>query len=360
MSTSSRYDTIAAHLTAAVPALRPRLLDPLTCALVGMSQAVSAQQGDIAAAMPLDTKQQSKVQRLRRLLDNPKLSAEAIYQPVVAPALRGLRKQRVYLILDRVVLTANQNVLVATVAFRRRSVPLAWRVLDHQGSSSLDDQQAVLAAAAALLPAAVRITVLADSEFRSTTLFAWLRARDWTALLGMRGKSLVSSDPSQPGRLLSSWLPQRDSVAYLNQMYVTEDSYGPVNVLAWWDKNDRGELLVYGVMTNLKASWQTYRIGSRRMWIETVFRDWQRGGFELGTSGVRDHERFARLLVLVCLVYLWFVSVGRWLVKRGYRALIDAGPSQAWQLSLFSLAVAWQNRLRTFQQEMRLLWFVYL
>jgi hypothetical protein len=54
------------------------------------------------------------------------------------------------------------------------------------------------------------------------------------------------------------------------------------------------------------------------------------------------------------------VSVGRWLVKRGYRALIDAGPSRAWQLSLFSLAVAWQNRLRTFQQEMRLMWFVYM
>jgi hypothetical protein len=27
---------------------------------------------------------------------------------------------------------------------------------------------------------------------------------------------------------------------------------------------------------------------------------------------------------------------------------------------LFSLAVAWQNRLRTFQQEMRLMWFVYM
>ena len=113
-------------------------------------------------------------------------------------------------------------------------------------------------------------------------------------------------------------------------------------------------------MTNLAATWQTYRIGSRRMWIETMFRDWQSGGFELGKTGITDHKRFARLILLVCLVYLWFVSIGRWLVKRGYRTLLDAGASNAWQHSLFTLAVAWQNRLRSFDQPMRVLWFIYL
>jgi len=113
-------------------------------------------------------------------------------------------------------------------------------------------------------------------------------------------------------------------------------------------------------MTNLKATWQTYRLGSRRMWIETMFRDWQSGGFELGKTGITKHERFDRLILLVCLVYVWFVSIGRWLVKRGYRRLLDAGASDAWQQSLFSLAVAWQNRLRTFDQPMRVFWFVYI
>src|SRR5690349_12146736 len=50
MPTSTRYDSIAARLTSALPDLRPRLLEPLACALVGMSQSVSALQRDIAAA----------------------------------------------------------------------------------------------------------------------------------------------------------------------------------------------------------------------------------------------------------------------------------------------------------------------
>ena len=360
MPTSTRYDTIAAQLRLHLPALRPRLRDPLVCALVGMSQTVSAQQRAIAGAMPLQTKQHSKIQRLRRLLDNTKLTAKAVYQPIVRAALTGLRRQRVQLLLDRVVLTDTQNVLVVSVAFRRRALPLIWHILPHQGSSHLTAQQKVLRAAAKLLPPGVRITVQADSEFRSQLLFAWLRRRRWNAILGIRGNVQVTTDPTQAGQPLTDWLPHRESVAYLNQVWLTEERCGPRNILAWWDKNDRGVLTCYAVMTNLAATWQTYRIGSRRMWIETMFRDWQSGGFELGKTGITDHKRFARLILLVCLVYLWFVSIGRWLVKRGYRTLLDAGASNAWQHSLFTLAVAWQNRLRSFDQPMRVLWFIYL
>lgn len=360
MPTSTRYDTIAAQLRLHLPALRPRLRDPLVCALVGMSQTVSAHQRAIAGAMPLQTKQHSKIQRLRRLLDNTKLTAKAVYQPIVRAALTGLRRQRVQLLLDRVVLTDTQNVLVVSVAFRRRALPLIWHILPHQGSSHLTAQQKVLRAAAKLLPPGVRITVQADSEFRSQHLFGWLRRRRWNAILGIRGNTPVTTDPTRAGQKLSTWLPDRETVVYLNEVYLTEERHGPVNVLAWWDKDDRGVLTCYAVMTNLPSTWQTYRIGSRRMWIETMFRDWQSGGFDLGKTGITKHDRFERLIILVCLVYLWFVSIGRWLVKRGYRTLLDAGASDSWQQSLFTLAVTWQHRLRTFDQPMPVFWFIYL
>jgi hypothetical protein len=48
-----------------------------------------------------------------------------------------------------------------------------------------------------------------------------------------------------------------ESVAYLNEVWLTEERCGPRNSLAWWDKNDRGELICYALMTTLKANWQT-------------------------------------------------------------------------------------------------------
>jgi hypothetical protein len=53
------------------------------------------------------------------------------------------------------------------------------------------------------------------------------------------------------------------------------------------------------------------------MWIETVFRDWQRGGVHLDTRGRDDRQRIARLLLPLMIAYLWYVAVGRWVVKRG-------------------------------------------
>ena len=113
-------------------------------------------------------------------------------------------------------------------------------------------------------------------------------------------------------------------------------------------------------MTNLPASWHTYRRGSRRMWIETVFRDWQSGGFHLDDSGVTDRERFARLLLPLVIAYLWLVAVGRWVVKRGYRRLVDNGPARSWKYSLFQIGVAWKERLASYTQAIPVVLILYL
>ena len=50
------------------------------------------------------------------------------------------------------------------------------------------------------------------------------------------------------------------------------------------------------------------------MWIETVFRDWQSGGFHLDRCGITDRDRVAHLLLPLAIAYLWLVALGRWVV----------------------------------------------
>jgi hypothetical protein len=94
--------------------------------------------------------------------------------------------------------------------------------------------------------------------------------------------------------------------------------------------------------------------------IETVFRDWQSGGFHLDDSGVTDRDRFARLLPPLVIAYLWLVAVGRWVVKRGYRRLVDDGPARSWKYSLFQIGVAWKERLASYTQAIPVLLILYL
>ena len=360
MPTSPLYDSTRAALAQRLPDVIDSQLDTLALVIVGISQSVSAQLGKIARALPLDTTQFAKEQRIRRLLDNQRITQVDQYQPLAKAALTGLKGQRVQLLIDRVLLQDRHNILVISVAFRRRSIPLVWKALDHRGQSGFADQQALFQQALAVLPERVRVSVHGDSEFRSQELFAWLRELGHDAMLGVTGRTLLATTLGDAGQPLESWLKDRDTVVYLNGVYLTEAQLGPVNVIAWWDRDDEGRLIVRAVMTNLSASWQTYLRGKRRMWIETVFRDWQSGGFHLDRSGVVDRERFARLLVPLVIAYLWFVSLGRWVVKKGYRKLIDAGEAHTWQYSLFQLGVGWKERLASYTQAIPVLLYIYL
>jgi hypothetical protein len=293
-------------------------------------------------------------------LDNERITQAEHYQPLVQKALSGLKGQRVHLLIDRVLLRDHHNLLVVSIGFRRRSIPLAWKALNHRGKSNLADQQELLKQALAVLPQRVRVTVHGDSEFRGWSLFEWLRERDCDAMLGVQGNTYVSLNPDGPRQLLKEWLVDRATIVYLQDIYLTEEAYGPVSVLAWWAKDDEGDWIVRGVTTNLRASWQTYLHGRRRMWIETVFRDWQSGGFHLDRCGITDRERVARLLLPLAIAYLWLVSLGRWVVKRGYRRLIDDGDARTWHYSLFQLGLGWKERLASYTQAIPVLLLLYL
>ncbi len=361
MPTSTLYASTRAALAARLPNVRTSQLDTLALVVVGISQSVSAQLGAIARAMPLDTTQYAKEQRLRRLLDNERITQADHYQPIAKAALTGLKRQRVNLLIDRVLLRDHHNILVVSIGFRRRSIPLAWKALAHRGASGLADQQDLLTQALRLLPEGVRVTVHGDSEFRNQALFHWLRAQGHDVILGVTGGTTVyrSQDAAAPGMSLVACVGTSREVVYLSQVYLTQERHGPVNVLAWWDKDDEGKPLVRGVMTNLPATRRTYRLGKRRMWIETVFRDWQSGGFHLDRSGISDRDRLARLLLPLVIAYLWLVSLGRWVVKRGYRRLIDDGAGRDWHYSLFQLGVGWKERLHSYTQVLPILLYLY-
>lgn len=360
MLTSPLYDSTRTTLAVRLPDVRDSQLDTLALVVVGITQSVSAQLGQIARAMPLSTTQYAKEQRLRRFLDNERITQADHYQPVVRAALTGLKGQKVQLLIDRVLLRDRHNLLVVSIGFRRRSIPLVWKALDHRGKSNLADQQALIKEALTLLPERVRVSVHGDSEFRARELFEWLREQHCDAMLGVQGNTYVSLTPTGSRTLLKEWLTDRATVVYLNDIYLTEEAYGPVSVIAWWAKDDDGQWIVRGVTTNLPASWQTYLRGRRRMWIETVFRDWQSGGFHLDRCGITDRERVACLLVPLAIAYLWLVSLGRWVVKKGYRHLIDDGDARTWHYSLFQLGVGWKERLASYTLAIPVLLLLYL
>src|ERR687893_235621 len=127
MSTSPLYDSTRHALQQVLPTVRASQLETLALIVASAAQTQSAHLGALARALPLSTTQDSKEQRIRRFLDNPRITQATHYRPIARAALAGVTQQRVDLALDRVLLNERQNLLVASVGFRRRAVPRAWQ-----------------------------------------------------------------------------------------------------------------------------------------------------------------------------------------------------------------------------------------
>ncbi|MDW8234900.1 MAG: hypothetical protein RMJ54_19175, partial [Roseiflexaceae bacterium] len=191
----------------------------------------------------------------------------------------------------------------------------------------------------------------------------WLVAGQGSdAMLGMRGQigGDNSADPRATGRPLAAGVtalppqtawgrkrPHRPSpVTSLAQVYLgQEPRFGPVNVLAWRERDDDGTVVRPAVMTTLPATAQPKADGARRMGSATVVRAWQRRGFHLDATGLADTDRVVRwrLVLVLAIAYLWLVSVGRWVVKRGDQRMIEDGRGRQWHFSRFQVGVGWKE-----------------
>jgi hypothetical protein len=59
------------------------------------------------------------------------------------------------------------------------------------------------------------------------------------------------------------------------------------------------------------------------MGVEEMYGDMKGHGFDLETTHLQNTARISRLFLGVCTVFVWLITLGSWVVKRGYRHLVD-------------------------------------
>lgn len=106
--------------------------------ITGLIVAAHCQLTCIARHMLWDSQRDSVVQRLRRVLMNARLEVRTLYGPTVGYLLCWLNNaEGVILVIDRTMIGEALNILMVSVAFRGRTLPLAWKVQKKQGTCQL-------------------------------------------------------------------------------------------------------------------------------------------------------------------------------------------------------------------------------
>ena len=261
----------------------------------------SVQLDHLARKLPSRAKKQSSVKRFRRFLDNPLVRVRAWFDPFARwTLLSAASGGAIHLIIDTTKIAFGFRLVMVSVAYRRRSLPLAWMwAVGTKGYSTTRVQLALLDHVQALLPQAVPVSLVGDSEFGRCPLIAQAREWGWDYALRQPGNGRwqrLDSFLTQPGCRGLHWVALTHTHVQLTHLVI------------YWRKGEQRPWFLATNQTCIRAAVRLYR---RRMWIEQMFADLKRHGFDLESSHLRSFRRLTRLTLLVCILYLWLIALGR-------------------------------------------------
>ncbi len=223
--------------------------------------------------------------KLQRFLDLPSLTISSLLWPIISYWLDNSvpkkSKLKLYLAIDRSQ-WKNINLLMVSVIWSRRAIPLAWKLLPHLGNCNQEEQESVLSPILERLKE-YEIVVLGDREFCSLDLAAWLQARNVGFCLRLKKATCLEVENQIWQRLDDLPIKPGWALYYQGKRIRKTAPVSGFSLAAKWKRNYRNQTTKgpWYILTNqgsLTVAIQAYK---RRMGIEEMFRDCKSGGYNL-------------------------------------------------------------------------------
>lgn len=348
MAITALYHTCFARIQQLRPGERVTRVRNMAWLMAGLFLSGSVHLSYIARKIPGTSQKLSKVKMLSRLLDNCHIRVRSWYEPVAQELLKTVvgHGQVVRLVVDGTKIGNGHQLLMVALAYRRRTLPIAWTwVKCKRGHSSAQKQCALLAYVHGLVPAGARVQLVGDSEFGAVEVLRQLDQWGWHYALRQKGNHLLCLVGQSSWQRCDSLVSRPGQSRWLDQVLLTQKYAYPTCFLALWQP---GEAEPWLLATNLPSARETRKLYRIRMWIEEMFADFKGHGFDLEASRLGHFLRLSRLTLAVVLLYLWIVTLGSQAIKNGMRRLVDRSDRR--DLSIFRIGFDFLERLLANQQ----------
>jgi hypothetical protein len=328
------YRSLHVYLLQRIPDGCDTRLANLIFLMMGMFQGRSVQLNLIARKTPIRAQKLSIVKRLARFLDNPKVRVGQWYHPFAEGLLHAAAQAgAVHLIIDASKVAFGFRLVMVSLAYQRRSLPIAWTwCLGSRGHSSTATQVKLLNYVYRLLPPHSQVALVGDSEFGNPLLIENLRFWGWDYALRQAGDNLVMLRGTGRWQRIDQLNLLKGQLLWIGRVLLTRASPYPTHLVLYWQP---GEVKPWFLATNLLDPRASLRLYRRRMWIEEMFGDMKKHGFDLEASHLRHFLRLSRLTLAVCLLYLWLVALAEHVILDCLTNEVDRADRR--DLSLFRL-----------------------
>jgi hypothetical protein len=342
MPINETYRTWKARICELRPKQRITQIQNFIWLVVGIYHSHSVNLSLIAGKVISDAKNVSTVRRLSRFLANETIDVRSWYKPVAKAWLASQfeRIGEVGLIVDGTKVGFCHQLLMISLAYRRRAVPIAWTWVKHvRGHSPAKQQISLLKYVRSLLPPGTPVFVVGNSEFGSISVLRQLEAWHWFYVLRQKGNTVLWLDEKMDWQRMDDLVSQAGQSTWCPKAYLTEQHIHPVSALIHWQL---GEKQPWCLATNLPDAALTIQYYRRRMGTEEMFGDFKKHGFDLETTMLRHAARLSRLALAVAFLYVWLLSVGSRTIRAGLRHLVDRKDRR--DLSIFQIGLRFIDR----------------
>jgi hypothetical protein len=341
MTTNHLYHTWQKKIMQLFPDERITRVRNLAWLITGIYLARSVHLSHIASKVTAKAALGSVTRRLDRFLENSAVRVRAWYEPLVKDLLMRRQGQTICLIVDGSKVSFDHQWLVVTLAYRKRALPLVWMWLRAQrGHSSAGRQLALLRYVHGLMPPDTPVLVLGDTEFGSVEVLQQLDEWHWQYALRQKGSHQIRAGEADPWIDLGSLVEKAGESRWMGRQLLTQAHAYGVNVLAHWKL---GETEPWLLATNLPSFQAAIAAYEKRMWIEEMFGDFKKHGFDLESTHLREVFKLQRLTFAVVLLYLDLVTAGAKAIKAGLRHWVDRSDRR--DLSVFRIGFYLRERL---------------
>lgn len=322
------------------------LSNAVTGVVLAASLGIHAIGRALAAARGLDAKH--AVKQVDRLLSNQKFELTKLFSLWVPHALGGRKEAVIALDWTEFARDGHSTIAAYLLTKHGRATPLCWHTVDKQmlaDGGRTDEEDVLLMRLREVMPADVKVTLVADRGFGDSKLFELLDEWGWDYVIRIKKNTHVT-DGRGVRRPVQELLPASGRATKLVHPTVT-DRHVPVGaVVAVRAKDMKEPWFLVSSLAEARAT-EIIKLYGRRFTIEETFRDQKDPRFGLGMNHVRisKPERRDRLFFLATIAQALLTLLG----AAGEHAGLDRGlktnTSKARTLSLFRQGTFWFDAL---------------
>ena len=303
----------------------------LICGIVGAQHVQFAQ---VADHVPIrGRKNESLITRFRRWVKHEAITPEALWLPFASAVLQGLAPTPLTIVLDGTTAGRGCVVLMASVVYRGRAIPLLWTVVKgKKGHLPQDVHCTLIGRLQELIPAQTTVVLLGDGEFDGTILQASIRAAGWDYVC--RTATNITIYAYERVFAVGDLPLLRGEAVAVADVQMTLKRYGPVLLIGVWDANQDAPLYLITSLTDADGAVERYRLRFR---IECLFANHKSRGFQVHKSHLANPARLARLLIATSLAYLWMHAVALFAQEQDWVAQFHR--TDRCDLSLFQIGI---------------------